>query len=94
MSECAKCGECFDSSLYCDACYGNVIKAGMLTEDEFRALLNWWMCSDPWPVPGPDGDRDHETMVNWLNRESRRRGFDGWVDAYHGVPHPPRKGEG
>ena len=58
-----------------------------MNDQEFRAMLDWYMCSDPWPVD-PDDNGTHEMMTELLNRESRKRGYDGWVDAYHifGVP--------
>ncbi len=46
---------------------------------EFRTVLDWWMCSDPFPE-----GVDKETIDSWLERESRERGFEGGVvDAYH-----------
>jgi hypothetical protein len=42
-----------------------------------RALLDWFMCSDPWP------GGDHEAVESWLNYVCRDMGFETWVDAYH-----------
>lgn len=53
-----------------------------MTNQEFRAVLDWHMCSDPWPVE-PDGEGNQATITAWLNREAQERGFDSWVDAYH-----------
>jgi hypothetical protein len=53
-----------------------------MSDQEFRAVLDWFMCSDPWPVQ-PDGVSNHNAVLNWLNRESRARGWSGWVEAYH-----------
>jgi hypothetical protein len=50
-----------------------------LTSDEFRALLDWFMCSDPWPA----GDTTHATVEALLDRVSREYGYDGWVVAFH-----------
>ena len=45
----------------------------------FRALLDLFMCSDPWPA-----SQEAEAVVReYLNEESARRGFAGWVVAYH-----------
>ena len=49
------------------------------TDTEFRALLDLVMVSDPWPLPG-----EHESAVNaYLTKESQRRGYADWVEAYH-----------
>lgn len=66
---------------------GNKQEVEMITKPtvddrEFRALLDWYMCSDPWPVE-PDKSDSHETITRWLTRECRRRSFNGWVDAYY-----------
>jgi hypothetical protein len=52
-----------------------------MNDQEFRAILDWFMCSDPWPVP--PGDENHEIVTNWLNNEAQVRGYDSWVVAYH-----------
>lgn len=49
-------------------------------EIPLRALLDWYMCSDPWP----GGDQDVITM--WLNKMCRARGYLDWVAAYHALP--------
>ena len=58
----------------------------------FRAILNWWMCSDPWPA----SEEDHEMIHAWLEAESQARGYKGWVEAYHEEPRvlrPVERGE-
>lgn len=45
---------------------------------EFRAVLDWWMCSDPWPK-----GVDREVIARLLTRESVTRGYTDWLDAYH-----------
>lgn len=45
---------------------------------EFRAILDWWMCSDPFPRPV-----NREIIDSWLTRESQERGYESIVDAYH-----------
>jgi hypothetical protein len=57
----------------------------LLTMDarEFRALLDWFMCSDPWPV---SGDESHELMMEWIDRAAKSRGYKDWVEAYHRAP--------
>lgn len=45
---------------------------------EFRTVLDWWMCSDPWPE-----SVSKDIVDSWLERESRERGHDGVVAAYH-----------
>ena len=57
-----------------------------MTDKEFRAMLDWYMCSDPWPVQKKDGSTDeenHKAMTELLNKKARRHGYQDWVDAYH-----------
>lgn len=52
-----------------------------MTNQEFRALLDLFMCSDPWPV---DDKGENQTYVeNLANRESESRGYQDWIEAYH-----------
>ena len=53
-----------------------------MSDREFRAMLTWWMCSDPWVA----GDKEHEVLLAFMEAESKRRGYEGWVDAYHEMP--------
>jgi hypothetical protein len=57
-----------------------------MNDREFRALLDWFMSSDPWPVDGGDS---HELMTNWLDRAAKSRGYTGWVEAFHRSPGRP-----
>ncbi len=51
----------------------------VVTEEEFRALLDWFMCSDPFPI-----DKEQlEYVTNVLDKVSHSFGYDSWVDAYH-----------
>jgi hypothetical protein len=66
-----------------------------MSDIEFRAILDLWMCCDPWPVMTEtrtgdleidvaNCDREHHDICEgWLIRECKARGFDGWADAYH-----------
>jgi hypothetical protein len=45
---------------------------------EFRAVLDWWMCSDPWPESVPKGIVD-----TWLQGECHLRGYHSIIHAYH-----------
>jgi len=56
-----------------------------MTNTEFRAVLDWFMCSDPWPVERDVtiGESNHVCVTNWLDREAKARGFDDWVVAFH-----------
>lgn len=49
-----------------------------MNDTEFRAILDWWMCSDPFrPV-------DAQVIVrDWLVREAGTRGYNGVIDAFH-----------
>jgi len=52
-----------------------------IPDTEYVALLNWYMSSDPFPT-----DPATETVVkDILNEEAEKRGFDGWVEAYHEI---------
>ena len=56
-------------------CRGPV--ASSHTDSEFRSLLDLVMCSAPYPCEGRD------IVLGMIERESRARGFDSWVEAYH-----------
>lgn len=45
----------------------------------FRALLTLHMCDDPSQLP----DNEDAAVEKALNEESHRRGYDGWVAAFH-----------
>lgn len=49
-----------------------------MNNTEFREVLNWWMSSDPMPE-GVNG----EVINDWLERESRDRGYSSTVVAFH-----------
>lgn len=60
------------------------------SREEFRALLDLWMCSDPWPVTVRQGalcnkrdETNHRVVTDILNREAATRGFTDVVEAYH-----------
>jgi len=50
-----------------------------MNDHEFRAALDWYMASDPWPA----GEANHGVITAWLDRESISRGFTDWVEAFH-----------
>lgn len=58
-------------------------EVSLLTGNEFRALLDLVMCSDPWPIKGMAGAAAQTTLKELLNREAKRRGCISWVEAYH-----------
>jgi hypothetical protein len=49
-----------------------------MNDTEFRAVLDWFMISDPWDDIVP-----HGVIEDWIERESNARGHQTWVDAYH-----------
>ncbi len=51
-----------------------------MLDSEFRAFLDLLMCSDPWPVYG---NNSKEVLDNFADKESRIRGYDNWIVAYH-----------
>ncbi len=46
-----------------------------------RDILDWHMCSDPWPDGVP-----REAIDAWLEEQARAHGFQDWVEAYHELP--------
>lgn len=53
------------------------IRATLVETIPLRAILDWYMCSDPWP----GGDQD--AVTGWLDRSCKAMGYDSWVSAYH-----------
>jgi hypothetical protein len=51
------------------------------TTGEFGTLLSWYMVSDPWPL----SDDEDDTIHHMLEAESKARGYDSWVHAYHDI---------
>ena len=55
-----------------------------MEDREFRAFLDLMMCSDPWPITATETEDDRQgTLLDFIEKESNLRGFDGWIDAYH-----------
>jgi hypothetical protein len=50
-----------------------------MNDYQFRAFLDLLMVSDPWPLD----ERDHRALLAHANAESGKRGYDGWIHAYH-----------
>lgn len=48
---------------------------------ELRVLLDLYMVSDPWPL-----EYGNETLGDFLDKESRKLGYENWVVAYHELP--------
>jgi hypothetical protein len=46
---------------------------------QFRALLDLFMVSDPWPLT----DIQQDYIEELIEYEATQRGFETWVDAYH-----------
>ena len=55
----------------------------VLTDRQFRALLDLFMCSDPWPIKNGNRLVAHDELMGLLNAESGKRGFKTWIDAFH-----------
>ena len=49
------------------------------TQEELRALLDWFMCSDPFPTAMRD------VIEEWLNRAANEFGYSDWLEAYHAL---------
>ena len=54
-----------------------------MTAQQLRAILDWRMCSDPWP----GGDMD--SVDDWLDGVCREGGYQNWVEAYHSLVGAP-----
>lgn len=52
----------------------------IVTAQQLRAILDWRMCSDPWP----GGDMD--SVDDWLDGVCREGGYQNWVEAYYMKP--------
>ena len=50
-----------------------------VSDETLRAILDWRMCSDPWP------GGEMETVDKFLNNISESAGYKDWIDAYHGI---------
>lgn len=50
-----------------------------LTDEQFRALMDLFMCSDPYP----DTEANHEIVENLLDAESNALGYSDWIVAFH-----------
>ena len=46
-------------------------------EIPFRELLDWLMCSDPWP----GGNED--IIKKWINLLAVSKGYKDWIGAFH-----------
>ncbi len=53
----------------------------MISDKEFRCLLDLYMASDPWPL---DDGESNDILGKMLDRISKEHGFSSWVEAYHG----------
>ena len=53
-----------------------------MTDHQFRALLNMWMCSDE--------SEDH--ILGLISEEAQKRGFANWNEAYYHFIPPPTAG--
>lgn len=50
-----------------------------MNDEAFRALLDIFMCADPWPSHAPQ-----QPLEDFLNKEAKAHGYETWIDAYHG----------
>jgi hypothetical protein len=50
-----------------------------MSDKTFRVMLDLFACSDPWPL-SEEARHEYEQV---LEAESSRRGYTGWLDAYH-----------
>ena len=52
-----------------------------MNDEEFRALLDLLMVSDPWPLTSGRG-----ALEAFADRIAVARGYADWVEAYHKEP--------
>lgn len=50
-----------------------------MSDSQFKAFLALMMASDPWPL----SEAEHDELLMLANEESWRRGFEGWIEAFH-----------
>ncbi len=50
----------------------------LMDDRELRIFLDLLMVSDPWPL-----EYGQDAMTDVADAESRARGYDNWIDAYH-----------
>ncbi len=53
--------------------------AGATITLPLRDVLDWWMVSDPWPLPADQSDR----IESRIQAASIEAGYTDWVSAYH-----------
>lgn len=53
-----------------------------MKDKHFNALLALAMISEPWPL----GDDNRSDVLAFLDNESRRRGYDNAMAAFHNLP--------
>lgn len=51
----------------------------LLSDQAFRDLLDWYMCSDPWPMD----QASHDRITAVLDEQAKEHDFSTWVEAYH-----------
>ena len=56
-----------------------------MNEGQFKALLDLLMVSDPWPLD----EQAHRALLAYANAESGKRGYDGWIHAFHEIDRTP-----
>lgn len=55
----------------------HTLELRLITQDEFRAVMNWFMATSPFPAHVPE-----KVIETWLNREAQARGYKDWLEAY------------
>jgi len=48
---------------------------------EYKAMLEWRMCSDPFPV----SETKQLYIDQYLDYIAREFGYEDWIDAYHKI---------
>ncbi len=57
-----------------------------MNTNEFAALCELLMCSDPWPCLTQSSEAILKTFAD---DEAKRHGYTDWIDAYHTLTKDP-----
>lgn len=57
----------------------NIEERDQISDRAFRALLDWYMASDPFPA----SDETEAVIFGFIGAEASKRGYESWTVAYH-----------
>lgn len=66
-----------------------LLNVRVMTDAQYRALLDLLMCSDSWPVLDQGAGDGQDVLIELADQQAQARGYDGgWVVAFHGLKLP------